>query len=483
MEERALQGVPWTLLAYMGSRAVTLVSTLVLARLLVPSDFGLMALAIMVTSFLTWFAALGFAKTLILRQDLDRRGQGTVLTLTMGSSVLAALAAVGVAPLAANVFNDSRLTAIVAVMSTVLIVGGLASFYEAVLEGELEFRRRFVGYGAQSVVSTVVSISLAVAGAGVWSLVTGQLAGFATLALMLMALSPYRVRPRFDAELVPQLCRESGGFIAQGITGFLRWNTDSVIVGSTFGTAPLGFYSMAFRLGDLSYWAISGPVSHVTFPAFARARERGEDIRGAFLSVLRMMALVGFPFGIILSAGAEPLTRALFGEKWLSMIGPLSIIGIWAALRPLDTTLSWGLNSIGRAGSVGWVSVAILVPLVPALIVASNLGRLSAVALVIVADIAVALVITVFLVRRYLEVSIRAMWTAVWPMVFAGPAMWLATWSVGRAIGPDYPLIGLTASVLCGLLAYVAVICLLDRALLPRAGSIVRAATATQPSA
>jgi PST family polysaccharide transporter len=484
MEEKALRGVPWTLLAYVGSRAVTLISTLVLARLLNPADFGLMALAIMATSFLGWFGNLGFAKTVILRQDLDRRGLGTVLTLTMASSLVFALIGVGLAPLAAIAFDDSRLTAIMAVMSSALLLGGLASYYEAVLERELEFRRRFIGYGAQAFISAGVAITLAATGAGVWSLVAGQLGGFAALAFTLTALSPYRVGPRYEPAIVPRLVRESSGFVAQGITNFIRMNTDSVVVARAFGTAQLGFYSMAFRLSDLSYWAIAGPVTHVTFPAFARARERGEDIRSSFLSVLRMMALVGIPFGIILSAAAEPLTRALFGEKWLTMIGPLSILGIWAALRPLETTLSWVLNSIGRAGSAAWVSVAILVPLLPAFIIAANVGRLSAVALVILADILLALSMLTFLVRRHLGVSIAAMWEAVRPMFFAGPAMWLATWSVGRAFGDDSALLGLPASVLAGLAVYGAVIWLFDRRLLPRAGSLVlrsfgRAATAT----
>jgi O-antigen/teichoic acid export membrane protein len=483
VEEKAIRGVPWTVLSYVGSRAISVLSILVLARLLTPNDFGVMALAITATNLLYWFRDLGFSKTLILRQDLDLRGQGTLFTLMMSSSVVVALIGVGISPLAGRAFHDSTLTGVLAALSGVLVIGGVASYYEALLERELEFRRRFVAYGIQSLTSAAVSIVLAVLGAGVWSLVAGQLVGYLAFAASLAALAPYRVRPALQPGIVRSLFRSSWGFLVQGVTNFVRLNTDNVVIGRAFGPTVLGYYSMAFRLTDLSYWAISGPIAHVTFPAFSRGRQRGEDIRPSFLVVLRMLALVGVPFGILLSSAAEPLTRAVFGEKWLQMIGPLMVLGIWAAIRPIDSALSWLLNSVGRAGAAAWVSVAILVPLIPGFIVAVHLGGLSAVALVIVIDTALDLAILGFFARKYVSISFSAMWRAVRPVILASPGMWLASWGVGQLIGDAHAVTALAAAVGAGLTVYAAVIWLLDRRLLPRAGSQVlrtlgRAATA-----
>jgi O-antigen/teichoic acid export membrane protein len=483
MEEKAIRGVPWTLLSWIGSKGIGVITTLVLARLLAPADFGVVALAISATSFLYWFADFGFSKALILRQDLDRRGQGTLLSLMMASSLLVGGLAAALSPLAGDAFNEPRLTGVLAALSGILVIGGVATYYEALLERELEFRRRFIGSAVQSGTNAAVAISLAAAGAGVWSLVAGLLASYMAFSLAVVALSPYRVRPALDPGVVRGLFRSSRGFLAQGITNVMRGNADNVVVARAFGAASLGYYSMAYRLGDLSYWAISGPVAHVTFPAFSRSIHRGEDIRPAFLSVLRLIALVGVPFGLLLSSAAEPLTRAVFGEKWLSMIGPLSILGIWAAIRPIESTLSWLLNSVGRAETAAWVSLAILVPLVPALVLAAEVGGLSTVAAVIVADAVAAIAILSVLTRRYVDISFQAMWGAVRPVIFAAPGMWLAAWSVGRAIGDDHALIGFPAAVIAGLAVYGAVISLFDRRLLPRAGSQVlrtlgRAATA-----
>jgi PST family polysaccharide transporter len=475
MEEKAIRGVPWTFMSFAGSKLVAVATTLVLARLLVPSDFGVMALAITATSFLYWVGDLGFAGTLIHRQDLDRRVQGTIFTLMMGSSLLATALAIGLAPVAADVFHTPRLTGVLAAMSGVLFLGGITGFYEAVCQRELEFRKRFAGYVAQSLGNASVAIPLAVAGAGVWSLVAGQLAAYTAMAIVLVWLSPYVVRPRLERAAARDIFSSSKGFVVQGITLFIRQNIDTVVVGRRFGTHSLGFYSMAIKLGDLSYWALAGPVANVTFPAFSRSRQRGEDIRPAFISVLRLLALVGCPFGILLSGAADPLVRVVFGERWLPMVGPLTVLGLWAAVRPIDTTLGWLLNSVGKAGAAAWVSVAVIVPLIPAFIFATHVGRLSAVALVILGDTFFSLFALSALVRRYVELPMREIWQALVPVLVAAPLMWGATWGASQAVGSGRPVLALVAAVGAGLATYLAVIALVDRSLLRRAvGQILR---------
>ncbi len=150
---------------------------------------------------------MGFSGTLVVRQDLDQRGKGTLLTLMALSGVGAALIAVALAPLAAAVFHAPRLIGILAVIALLLPLGSIAGFWEAILQRELEFRRRFAGLIVQSTVTAGVSIALAAAGEGVWALVFGQIAGMAALGLVLFAMAPYRVRPTFDREIARSALR------------------------------------------------------------------------------------------------------------------------------------------------------------------------------------------------------------------------------------------------------------------------------------
>lgn len=457
MQDESIRGVPWTLLSYVGSKGVSVLSTLVLARLIAPADFGLLALATIATNFLTWVADLGFSGTVVQRQDFGRRELGTVLTLMAVTGIAAGLIAVAVAPLAALAFGNPRVIGVLAAIAALLPLGSIAGFWEALMARELQFRRRFFAVIAQPTVAAGVSIPLAAAGAGVWALVLGQIAGFVVLGALLVALAPYRVPLGLDRTVARDAFRTGRGFLGQGMAMYVRQNVDTVAVGVAFGSRPLGWYSMANRFGDLVYWVIAHPVAKVTFPSFARSAYEGADIRPQFLRVLGMVALVACPVGVLMSAAAAPFTTALFGPRWLPMIGPLTIMGLWAAVRQMDQTLGWLLNSVGRPGALGWLSVVILIPLIAGCAVAVQVGHLTAVALVPLGDTLLSAGLSAVLVRRFTGLSLGTQWRAVAPAVVASVPAWLATWGTGRLLGIHHqPLLVLIVAVVAGLLTYVA---------------------------
>lgn len=456
MDEKAIRGVPWTIVSYGVSKLVNLVTTIVLARLLAPADFGLLALANLALNLLGFVKDLGLGGTLIVRHDLDRRAVGTVLTLLVVVSALLGALMAAVAPLLADFFNEPRLTGVLAVMSSLMLISGFSSFYEVILQRELEFKRRFAALIVQSVVVAGLAIPLAALGAGVWSLVVGQIAALLVFGIVCFALSPYRVRPAFDRTQVRELFAFGSGFLLQNVALFARQNADYVAVGRAFGAASVGFYSMAWRLADLTYSGVSDPVARVTFPGFARARSKGDDIRPAFLSVLRLVALVTCPIGILLSAAADPFTLAVFGERWEPMIGPLAVLGVWAAIRPAESTVNWLLNSIGAARPIGNYSVAVLAVLVPALAAAVTWGTPTTVALVLVADILASFVVVAFYCKRRAAIGYGELWRAVAPVALAAIPAWVAGRLVADALAGSAPLIGLVASVAAGAAAFLA---------------------------
>jgi PST family polysaccharide transporter len=143
MDEKAVRGIPWTMLTFGASKVITVLTTLVLARLLSPADFGLFALATLGISLLSIFNGNWLGATLIVRDDLDDRARGTVLTLLLVAGLLMAGALAAIAPLVAEVFEQPRLTDILFALSAILTFSGVNWFYEMVMQRELEFRRRF----------------------------------------------------------------------------------------------------------------------------------------------------------------------------------------------------------------------------------------------------------------------------------------------------------------------------------------------------
>lgn len=458
MEEQAIGGVRWTFLTYAVTRGVTFATTLVLARLLEPQDFGIMALAVLATTAFGLLSEMGLASTLVLRQDLGPRAQGTILSLMAGTGVLVSLLVAALSPLAGRLLDEPRVASVLAALACSLVLGGVNGFHETLLVRELRFRRRFLAQAVQCSSYAAVALMLAIVGAGVWSLVLGFLVGTLAYGVALVCLIPVRVRPTWDRLTATEALRTGRGFLAQGGLAFMRQNADYLTVGRILGATSLGFYSMAFRISELPSWAIADPTAKVTFPGLARMRSRREEVGPPFLAALRLVALVACPLGVVLSASAHPFIRAVFGERWLPMVAPLAILGLWGALRPVQVTAGWFLNSIGRPVVLARLSAITLLLLVPSLLLAVHLGGITAVAWAMVGEVLVSTLLIARAVQRVGGIPLHAQWTAVRPVCLAVPLTWLAGWSAAEATVGAPAWAGLGASCVAGLSTYLVLV-------------------------
>ncbi len=466
MEEQAVRGFSWTFLSLGLSKGLATVTTIVLAALVTPSDFGLVAIGLVVVNLVSWFGGSSFGATLIVHQNLDERGEGTVLSLSLLGAAASAVGILALAPVMADALRQPRLTAVLAVLAISVQLSGLTAFYESLLQNELEFRRRFVALFTQTATFSATAITLAALGAGVWSLVAGQVLSVALFATVLMALAPRRVTPAWDRRQAGRLFKTGRGFALQGITAFIRQNADVVAVGRSFGAASIGFYAMSFRLGDLTYSALADPIARVTFPAFARSLARDEDIRPVFLAVLRLVAVITVPCGVILSAAGEPFTRTFFGPEWAPMVGVLGIVGLWAAIRPVEATLGWLLNSLGLAGAVGRVAVFVTVPLVVGLVIVVGFGKLALVALVPLADTLLYLAVLTVLVGRHAGLPAASLGRALAPVALAGAVSWVVTRLYAEALVEAPAVLALAGAAGAGGLIFGLTVLLVDRPLI-----------------
>lgn len=463
MEKKSLaQQVPWTFVSFGLTKAISLLTTVALAHLLDPSDFGLMALATLAFGALGLFQDLGLGATLVLRQDFEEKALETVLTLLILTSVAVTVIVLALTPLAASLLDQPRLNTILPVLSTSALFSTLAAFYDSMMQREMDFKRRFVGQTSAAVGLTVISIPLAIAGLGVWALVIGQVGSMIIYSTVYLIIAPRRIRPSFDRKVAREAFVSGRGFLAQGWLAWLSENVDYLLVGRLLGEAQLGFYSMAYRLSELTHFGIADPVAKITFPAFARMRVKGEDIATTYLSGLRLVSLLACVVGAILSGAAAPFTLSIFGSSWREMIGPLSVLGIWAAIVPIQVTVGWLLNSTGHAGSVGGLTAAILVPEVPLLIVAAHSSG-TAVAWVILAQAIVSIPLLARIVHHKLGIHIVPHMRAVLPILGATAAAWASSRLVANGTTDIPAFASLLLSALAGLLIYGLIVALLDR--------------------
>lgn len=469
MEERAIRGIPWTVLSYAGNKVLTIATTIVLARLLVPEDFGLAALAWMAMVLFTLFRDLGVGGVLIMDQELDDRAKQTIFTLVLACGALATTIAIAASPVAADIFDEPRLIPVLVVLASTLLISSPGWFYEALMQRELEFRKRFWALTLQSAVYLPVAVTLAALGAGVWSLIAGQIAGTLVSTAAFVVMAPYRMLPGFDRASARRTLRLGRGFVFQGGLDFLRGNADTIAISRVLGTAPLGLYSMAYNLSDVPSRGIAEPLARVTFPAFARMRQRGEDIAPSFLSGLQLVALVTCPLGAVLSGVAEPFTRAVLGEKWLPMTGALAVLGVWAAARSIEVTMSWLLNSVGRADLLAGVSGVVLLIAAPMFFVAAEAGGIEAVAWVAFGEMVASLLAIGWFLHSREAIAVADQWKTLWPVLAAAAVSWGAARIAVDATGGAPAAVRLIAGCAAGAVLYLAVVQALQPALIPSA--------------
>ncbi len=477
MEDRAIRGVSWTLLSVGLNKVVTFATNIALARLLVPDDFGLFALAMQAGLFILIFRDLGLGAAIIVRRDFGDHEKAVVLTGMMLLGVLSAVLLVAVSPLVALVLDEPRLIDVLAAISITLVLGGVTWSYETIMQREMAFRERFIALFIQAVSYAVVSLALAANGAGVWALVGGSIATGVVGSVAFVALSPYRLPLRFDRAILKEALVSGRGFIAQGMLHLTRYNIDYLIVGRVLGSTPLGVYYLSFRLSELTTTAIADPVAKVTFPSFAAMRHEGQDVTRPYLATLRMIGLVCCLAGVTLSAAADPFTAAVLGPKWSAAVGPLTVLGIWAAVRPLEATTGWLLNSAGRAGLLAKLLGCMLLLIIPGFVLAAMFGNLTTVACVALADMLIAFPVTCYFAASRLGIRAADQWQALRPIAYAVVPTWVAGRLVANALQDSRPVVALTASVAAAVLVYAATITLTERGALPEALRQIRRMT------
>lgn len=453
---RALRGATWAYGSYVGGRLLILVSTAVLARLLGPEEFGLVALALVFTALLETLKDLGVTQALIVDRGDGEARASTAFAFGLGSGILLWGITAALAPLAASFFGEPELVVLLPVLGANFPLRALGATHYALAQKRLDFRSRAIAEGADVVVRGATGLLLAVAGAGAYSLVVGYLAGTVALAATCWALVDFRPsRAAMRRVHVASLVGFGGTLTVVDVVAAVNNQIDYLFTGRVLGTPALGLYTLAFRLPELLIRNLSVVTGQVLFPAFASMpRERlGE----AFVLSLRVTAAVAAPTAVALAVLAEPFVLALFGDQWTAAVDAMRVIAAFALVTALSVPAGTAYKATGRAGVLLVLSVPRGVALIVALVLFADRG-IVAVALCQLATSAVSAVAGMGLAARLLHVPVRRIAGALWAPAVAAAAAGAALTGVD-AVLETWP--ALLAGAVVGLSVYLAAIALI----------------------
>ena len=343
-------GLLWSGASLLGNKAVNFVSVMVLARLLAPSEFGLVAAVVVFLSFIELGSDLGMKATVVYEQE---KGVTARVQSAFTVNLIIAVALTGVAvlcaPLVADFFGVGEEADLFRLGALSLLFVGLGNIHDALLLREMDFKRRTIPQIVRAAVRAVFSIGLALAGFGAESLVIGLLVGSAAWTLAQWILSPLRPTFELDLGVVRGMAAYGGAASLLEVLSVANARADAAIVGRVLGEGALGLYTIAYRVPELAIETVAWNTSQVAFPALSRKRaiDRG-DLARSTMRLLRFQALYALPVAAGLALVATPLIVVLFSSKWAAAGGVTAAIAVKTGISAVVFPLGDVFKALGR---------------------------------------------------------------------------------------------------------------------------------------
>lgn len=347
LARQAGSALGWKVVQLAGSQGIQLLRVLILARLLVPEEFGLLAIALVTIRTMMAVTDVGMLQALVQRPDCGEESYDAGWTVGVLRGLGIALLVAAGSPLIAAAFGEPRVTPILLALAAKPALDSLASIEVARLTRELRFRPLALIGVATALVDTVVAVALAPS-LGVWALVAGLLAGSLAHVAVSYAVAPHRPRLLFGRRLAAPLVRYGRWILLTGIVGIAGSTLLQLVISRALGVAALGLYYMALRLITFPTAIAGQVVGAVAFPVFSRLQDRPAKAALAFREILSGSTVMLVPVYTVLIAFAPSLVTHLLGEGWAGSATVLRLLALAGIIGILGDVAVPLLNGLGR---------------------------------------------------------------------------------------------------------------------------------------
>lgn len=349
LRARSVRGGVITVASQGAKFALQIASTIILARLLLPADFGLIAMVTAVIGFVALFKDAGLSMATVQKAEITHEQVSTLFWINVALSSAVMLVVMALAPLLVVFYSEPRLLLITMALGGLFLVSGLTVQHQALLRRQMEFRSLSIIEIGSMATGVGVALAMAISGMGYWSLV-GLTAG-TTIANCTLVWFFCRWRPGLPVRDcgVGSMVRFGGNLTAFSFVNHFSRNMDNVLIGWWWGAGPLGLYAKAYSLLMLPITQINAPVSAVVIPALSRLQSEPERYRRYYGRAINLVATAGMPVCAFAFASAEPLVLTLLGQRWAGMIPIFQALAPAAFAGTLNIANGWVFVSLGRA--------------------------------------------------------------------------------------------------------------------------------------
>jgi PST family polysaccharide transporter len=475
MDHVLLRAIAWTGAGKWATQLLTWASTIVAARLLSPSDYGVMGMATMYLGFINLVSEFGLGQSVITLRFLSGQqiAQINSISLLLGCGFF--LFSSVTATFVGHFFHSPQLPAVIMVMGIGFLISGFQVVPDALLQRDLKFKRIASFDTVRALTQSLLTVTLAWLGFGYWSLAFGNLSGTIIYTLLVVASK----RHWFALPSLREI-KTSLSFSADVLGSRVAWysysNSDFLVAGRVLGEASLGAYTLAWTMASTPVEKIANMVMKVTPAFFSAVQHDKAQLRRYLLGITEGLSLLCFPASIGLALVADQFVLAVLGPRWVNATTPLRLLALYAALRSITTLLPVLLNALQRSRFVMWNTVVAAAVFPVAFYLTSRWGTagIAAAWIVLYPCISAPLI---WRTRRELDLPLGRYLASMLPALRACLVMAIAVCGV-RAITPaQWPILSrLLISAAAGAITYGIFVLMVEKQRVRSAYALVRGA-------
>lgn len=347
--KKILSSLVWVYLENISAQVVSFVVSVVLARLLSPSDYGTIALVTVFINIANVFVSSSFSFALIQKKDCDELDYNTIFWFNLGISLLLYLILFALSPLVGKFYNDISVTLLLRVLSIRIPLSAINSIQLAYVANEMVFRKSFITNSSGAIVSGIVGISLAVIGFGIWALVAQTITNIIFSTFLMSIVVKWKPKLQFSLERLKGLVGFGWKLLVTGLM-FAAYNElRSLVIGKRYSAEDLGYYDKGYSFPKLIGANIDTTITRVLFPTLSKSQGDMNRLRSTTRRASKTSAYIMTPILFGLAVIARPLVQFLLTDKWLPCVPYLQIMCIVWWLQPTQSCSIQSIKAIGRS--------------------------------------------------------------------------------------------------------------------------------------
>ncbi len=450
------KGTGWTVGTQLTIQGIAMLSTMILARLLVPADFGLVALATALSGALHAISEFSFDLALIHNQSAARREYDTAWTLSICRNAILAGALVAGARLIASSFGDERLEAVVHWLALATFFTGFQNIAVVDFRKELAFHRDLVFMVIGKLGPTIVTVPLAFIWRDYWALIAGIVAGSAFKVALSFAMHNYR--PRISFEGWHDLMHFSKWLLIGNLCGFIYGRSSTFVLAKISGASAVGVFTLSGEIASIVTANLLMPLRRAILPGYAKLAPDIERLHDTYVDIFALVFLVSAPLTLGIGLVADPLVRIMLGDQWLSAIPLIQILCVGEFLQLITAAASPIYIATGRPHYTAALFAGSAIAMVPLLIFATERAGVLGAAYATLAVTVLCAALDFILVNRLLQLSMSTLLAGCWRSIISVTMMVAAVLAL-QAVWPNseplpYAWSMLAAAVTVGGLVY-----------------------------